>query len=206
MRIELEHVGLGYGDRELFHDLDVVIPHGRVTVIVGPSGSGKSSLLAAMAGYRPPSSGRIRYRSGRTSVPPDARYVTWVPQGSNALPARTALDNAMIGALSRGADLASASRRATDALAAVGLWDLAPNRARLLSGGELQRLGFARALAAATPFIFADEPTSSLDAQNVDRVADLLAQLGRRSTVVVATHDPALVRTADLVVDLRAVS
>jgi ABC-type lipoprotein export system ATPase subunit len=206
MRIELAGVSLAYGRRVLFSGLDARVDAGAVTALVGPSGAGKSSLLAALAGYRAPSAGTIAYLpdDGSTASPPDPGLITWVPQGSNALPARSALDNVMIGALSRGATLSEARDRARAALDDVGLAPLEASRARELSGGELQRLGFARAHAAQTPFIFADEPTASLDAANVERIADLLRRLSGRSTVVVATHDAVLVRAADAVIDLRA--
>jgi ABC-type lipoprotein export system ATPase subunit len=206
MRIELERVALSYGPRILFTDLDAVVEPVGVTVIVGPSGSGKSSLLAALAGYRKPSAGGITFTAddGSDRTDPDPTLITWVPQGSNSLPARSAVDNVMIGALARGARQEEAAERASSALARVGLSPLSKSRARELSGGELQRLGFARALAAATPFIFADEPTSSLDAANVDIIAELLRELAGSSTVVVATHDPTLVAAATKVIDLRA--
>lgn len=206
MRIEIAGVSLAYGARILFTGLDAQVETGAVTALVGPSGAGKSSLLAALAGYRAPSAGTIVYvgADGADRHPPEPALITWVPQGSNALPSRTALDNVMIGPLSRGTTLGEARERALAALEAVGLAALAESRARELSGGELQRLGFARAQAAGTPFIFADEPTSSLDAANVDRIAALLRRLSGCSTVVVATHDATLVEAADAVIDLRA--
>ena len=85
----------------------------------------------------------------------------------------------------------------------LGIEKRAGAAARQLSGGELQRLAFARAAAAGTPFVFADEPTASLDAANVRRVVGLLRVLGRRASVVVASHDPAVVGGADAVIEVR---
>ena len=112
----------------------------------------------------------------------------------------------MIGPLSEGAGLGPARTRALGALAAVGLTDLAGKIARQLSGGELQRVSFARALAADKPVIFADEPSSSLDARNTARIAELLHALGSRATIVVATHDPLLIEAAQDQVHLRSES
>ena len=204
MRVRADALSLGFGERILFTDLRLDIPHRGVTALVGPSGSGKSSLLAALAGFLSPAAGWVAM-IGDDGIPtlPDARHVTWIPQGSNAIPARSVLDNAMIGALARGASLDDARARATASLAELGIAHRAHAAARELSGGELQRLAFARAATAATPFVFADEPTASLDAANVHRVVDLLVGLGTRASVVVATHDPAVIAGADVVVRLR---
>lgn len=204
MHIEVRAGTLRFGRRTVFESLDARFEDGRVTALTGPSGSGKSSLLAAMAGYLRLSEGTI------VGVGPDGTELTvtpsmiaWVPQGANALSARTALENVMIGPLAQGAGPGAARERATRALAAVGLADLAGTPARQLSGGELQRVSFARALAADRPVIFADEPSSSLDARNTERIAELLHALRSRTTIVVATHDPLLVDAAEAEVDLR---
>jgi ABC-type lipoprotein export system ATPase subunit len=156
-----------------------------------------------MAGYRRLDQGTIYFAKGHTRVPPAAENVVWIPQGSNALPARTALDNAMLGAQARGETLARASVQARSALKQVGLLDRADSLARELSGGELQRLSFARALAANRSIVFADEPTASLDLANIRIIAALLRRLSGQATIVVATHDPLLIDAADYVIDLR---
>ena len=205
MRLDVMGATLRFGQRTIFESFDAQFAHGRVTALVGPSGSGKSSLLAAMAGYQPLAEGRVVgvYADGK-QVAVTSAMVAWVPQGANALGARTALENVMIGPLSEGAALGSARTRALDALDAVGLADLAGKVARQLSGGELQRVSFARALAADKPVIFADEPSSSLDARNTARIAELLHALRSRATIVVATHDPILVEAAQDEVHLRS--
>ena len=204
MRIEVRAATLRFGRRTVFDGFDAQFADGRVTALIGPSGSGKSSLLAAMAGYQRLAAGTIVGidAEGRevTMVP---SMVAWVPQGLNALGARTAIENIMIGPLAEGADRETAHRRSAEALEAVGLADLGAALARTLSGGELQRVSFARALAAEKPVIFADEPSSSLDARNTARVAELLHTLRARATIVVATHDPLLIEAAENQVHLR---
>lgn len=204
MRIDVAGATLKFGRRTIFESFDAQFAHGRVTALVGPSGSGKSSLLAAMSGYQRLAEGRITgVREDGTEVAVTSAMVAWVPQGVNALGARTALENVMIGPLSEGVNLELARTRALAALDSVGLTDLSGKLARKLSGGELQRVSFARALAADKPVIFADEPSSSLDAQNTTRIAELLQALRSRATIVVATHDPLLVEAAQDEVHLR---
>lgn len=205
MHIEVRGASLRFGRRTVFEHFDAWFAEGHVTALVGPSGSGKSSLLAAMAGYQRLTDGAIiGVDSNGTEHAVAASTIAWVPQGTNALGARTALENVLIAPLAEGSDVAASVVRAMDALEAVGLADLAGVTARKLSGGELQRVNFARALAADKPFIFADEPSSSLDARNTERIAELLYSLRSRSTIIVATHDPLLVDAAEATVDLRS--
>jgi putative ABC transport system ATP-binding protein len=192
------------GGRTIFKSLDAVFPSNAVTALVGPSGSGKSTLLAAIAGYQRLTEGTVRYSfADGSSQEPDPNAIAWVPQGSNALGTRSALDNVAVAALSEGRTLPDAHDAALEALRTVGLADIASQPARSLSGGELQRVGFARALASTRPIVLADEPSASLDADNTRRIAELLTALHQRATIIVATHDPILVDAAEHTVMLR---
>jgi ABC-type lipoprotein export system ATPase subunit len=152
-------------------------------------------------------SGLTRLDGGRIGIGeldgPIPSLVAWVPQGSNALGARSARDNVMLGALGRGVDIPEAARRANEQLRTLGLGERANTAAMLLSGGELQRVGFARALVSRRPIIFADEPSASLDEQNTKLLATMLHDLASTTTIVVATHDPLLIDAAQHQVSLR---
>jgi putative ABC transport system ATP-binding protein len=218
MQLIVEDLSLSVGGTTLFRGLSHRFAPGRVTAVVGPSGSGKSTLLAALAGLHPLAFGRVSVLvhspSGHDAGAlrdtagimhsPRPRDVTWVPQGSNALPGRTTLDNTMVAPLAAGRPMEEARRAAEDALSQVGLGHRAGAFARTLSGGELQRLSLARGLASTRPFVFADEPTASLDGVNAARVAEVLAGVRTDATVVIATHDDLIVRSADACLDLRS--
>jgi putative ABC transport system ATP-binding protein len=204
LQIEVSDVSVRFRGVEVFTDFNATFQERTITALVGPSGSGKSTLLAAMAGFVPLSAGRIEFVApDGTSEGPNAALIAWVPQGSNALSTRTVLENVMIGPLAEGATLSEADALARDCLEEVGIGELAHRQVRVISGGERQRLGFARALASRKPIIFADEPSASLDAANTHHLADLLAQLNGRSTVIVATHDPLLEAAAQRTVYMR---
>jgi ABC-type lipoprotein export system ATPase subunit len=203
VRIEIADAGIAFGTRIVLSALTASIQPGQVTAIVGPSGSGKSTLLAAMAGYKRLAAGHIWFHDGDKVLPPDPELVAWVPQGLNALGTRSALDNVMIAPLSEGRNAADARKEAARALNDVGLFDRADQRVRELSGGELQRVSFARALATSKPIIFADEPSASLDGANTELLGTLLAGLRSRATIIVATHDPILIESAGAVINLR---
>jgi len=205
MQIDVVDSRLSFDGRVIFDSFTASFPTGRVTALVGPSGSGKSSLLSAMAGFQKLDSGAIHWSPGDGSrTPPVPTSVSWIPQGSNAIGIRTALDNVLIGPLAEGKSLAQAVETSVSALWEVGLEHAAHRRARTLSGGELQRMCFARALASDKPLIFADEPSSSLDADNTERLAELIHALRARATIVVATHDPLLISAAEYQVHMRS--
>ena len=191
MRLELARCAMRFGDRVLFEDLWVTARSGELTALTGPSGSGKTTLLGILAGFVRPTAGVPVLVDGAARMPMRPSFGVWVPQGGNALVARTVLDNAMLGALANGASRERATESAHEKLRRVGLAALAEGTTSRLSGGELQRLAIARALAAERPILFADEPTASLDRVNSLSVIDLLRTVVERHQVaaVVATHD-----------------
>ncbi|WP_175415989.1 ATP-binding cassette domain-containing protein [Curtobacterium sp. SGAir0471] len=204
MQVTVAGASIQFGSKVLFHGLDAVFPSGRLTALVGPSGSGKSSLLAAIAGFSTLDEGSVSYSDG-TCPPtaPDPSSVTWVSQSASSLGSRSVLDNVLVGPLAEGLVMRDAVRRARAALDEVGLGKRERERLNRLSGGEVQRVALARGLATEKRLILADEPTASLDADNTRKIAALLLSLRSRATIVVATHDPILIQTAEGVVALR---
>ena len=194
MQLVLSSAGVSYGERIIFSDLSLVVESGEMVAVTGPSGSGKSTLLGVLSGLQPASSGEVSlldissgevYRGSAVS-----RFLGWIPQGNNSLPSRSVLDNAALGGLSRGMCRREASAEAVRHLERVSLAEHAGQRADSLSGGELQRLAFARALCARRPFLFADEPTGSLDSVNTKRTIDVMRQISAAGVgICIATHD-----------------
>lgn len=204
MQVTVSGASIQFGSKVLFRGLDAVFPSGRLTALVGPSGSGKSSLLAAIAGFSNLDEGSVTYSDGNhLPTAPDPASVTWVSQSASSLGSRTVLDNVLVGPLSEGFVMHDAVRRARAALDEVGLVERERERLSRLSGGEVQRVALARGLATEKRLILADEPTASLDAGNTRKIAALLLSLRSRATIIVATHDPILVQSAEGVVSLR---
>lgn len=192
------------GPVEILRDLSFsVAPRERVA-ITGPSGSGKSSLIAVAAGLERPTSGtvellgrplakmdedgRARLRRGRVSL---------VFQAFHLLPNMTAEEN--VAAPLEIAGVADADRVAREWLDRVGLSGRLRHYPHQLSGGEQQRVALARALAPRPALLFADEPTGNLDAVNAAMVADLLFGLVSEegAAMVLVTHDASLAARAD---------
>jgi putative ABC transport system ATP-binding protein len=202
---------LGSGNRtvDILKGIDLAVPQGQTLALLGPSGSGKSSLMAVLAGLERASGGTLsvagqdfaaldeddlaRARRGRIGI---------VLQAFHLLPTMTALEN--VATPLELAGMANAEQRASDELAAVGLGHRLGHFPAQLSGGEQQRVAIARALAPRPALLFADEPTGNLDAATGAAIIDLLfarrAEAG--ATLVMITHDEALARRCERVVTL----
>ncbi len=197
----------GEGGPPVLRDVTLSIEAGQTVALMGPSGSGKTTLLTILGLLTAPSSGVVELdgepapKAGPALARIRAERFGWVFQTANALPRRTALDNAALGLLVRGQPRNVARQQALPALEAVGVAHLAQKEARQLSGGELQRVCIARALAARPSFILADEPTGQLDhATTLDVTAALLRNRPAGTAVILATHDAEVARQCNRLV------
>ncbi|MDQ0793079.1 ABC transporter ATP-binding protein [Streptomyces sp. B1I3] len=216
MTLALTDVTLTYpdGDTRLtaLDRCSLDVPAGTLTAVVGPSGSGKSSLLAVAATLVAPDRGRVVVagtetaglsRAGKASLRRDRIGIVF--QQPNLLPSLTAVEQLLVMAhLSRG-PVRAARGRALDLLDAVGLADKADRRPHQLSGGQRQRINIARALMNEPAVLLVDEPTSALDHERGAAVLDLLLGLTRRrsTATLMVTHDRAHLDRVDGVVTME---
>ncbi len=201
--------GLRYeaGDRVILDGVDVLAPAGHLLAVCGPSGAGKSSLLSILGGLLQPGGGTVSLDEAPVAVgdPSIRRRVAMVLQGYGLATALTARENVAIGLQARRLPRGEVRQRTEATLTAVGLADVADHLIEDLSGGQQQRVAVARALAAAPDVLLADEPTAELDADNRERVLDLLTNAARAGAVVViASHDPDVVARCDGALELDA--
>jgi putative ABC transport system ATP-binding protein len=211
MVIDARNVSLALGDppTQILHGLDLQVVRGSSVALLGPSGSGKSSLMAILSGLERASSGTVRVgelnfgglneddlaraRRGRIGI---------VLQAFHLLPTMTARENVAVPLELAG--VADAFDRASIELDAVGLGSRLDHYPTQLSGGEQQRVAIARALAPRPALVFADEPTGNLDTTTGAAILDLLfgrhATLG--ATLFVITHDPSLAARCDRVIEM----
>ncbi|MEX1073634.1 MAG: ABC transporter ATP-binding protein [Burkholderiales bacterium] len=178
--------------------------------IVGPSGSGKSSLLHLIGAMDRASGGEVAVAGRSLGAMTDAeltafrrKTVGFVFQAFNLIPNLSALENVMLPMEFNGMKLEARRARAQALLDRVGLAPRASHRPAELSGGEQQRVAIARALANDPPLVLADEPTGNLDSKTGESIVELLAEVARERTVIVATHAEALARMAAAVFHLR---
>lgn len=186
--IELRGARLELRGTRLLDGVDATIRSGRRTVILGANGAGKSLLLRVMHGLVRPSGGEVLWH-GRPLDKAARRAQAMVFQRPVML-RRSVLANLRFALAVRGIGRAERRERARAALADAGLEALADRPARVLSGGEQQRLAIARALAAEPEILFLDEPTASLDPAATDAVETLIAEANARGiAIVLVTHD-----------------
>ncbi len=208
--VALEGVWHRYGSGPwVLEGLDLEVGAGEAVAVMGPSGSGKTTLLSIAGLLTEPTRGRVRLggvpvpRSQRRRDRLRAEWFAWVFQTVNVLGHRTAEDNTALSLLARGVPRGEATRQARAALGAVGLADRAGSPVVDLSGGELQRVCIARAVAAAPKVVLADEPTGQLDHATSLRVLDALWAARRPDTaLLVATHDPQVAERCDRILRL----
>lgn len=213
MSLRLDDVSHSYGkDPAVLSHVSLTFPTGNLVALVGPSGSGKTTLLAILGLLLTPTAGRIEVSGTEVGTrelrrPDVLPRTAWVFQTSNLLPRRTSLENAMLGPLSKGEDFEVAVKKASTALELLEMEQFSSTPVRLLSGGQTQRVGIARALAASSEFLFADEPTGQLDAQTTQLVMSTLA--ARRvpeKTTIIATHDMYVAAECDVVLRVSSSS
>jgi putative ABC transport system ATP-binding protein len=194
------------GEVQALRGVDVGFARGEMTALVGPSGSGKSSLLRIVAGLDPVTGGEVSVDGtaiteldGRGRRRFRRRHVgyLWQRPSANLVAHLTVRQNIALAAASRGLR----RPKADDVLAPLGLAGFGGRVAGTLSGGEQQRLGVGLAALGEPPLLLADEPTAELDREAAALVVDLLAAERRAGrSVVVATHDPRVVGVVDHVV------
>ncbi len=203
-------LGEGAGAVEILRGVSLSVARGESVAILGPSGSGKSSLMAVLSGLERASGGRIgvagqdfgtldedglaRARRGRIGI---------VLQAFHLLPTMTAIENVSIPLELAG--IADADARARAELEAVGLGHRLTHYPSQLSGGEQQRVAIARATAPRPGILFADEPTGNLDAATGHEIVELLfeRQRAQDTTLVLITHDTELAARCGRIVEMR---
>ncbi|MGZ6814565.1 MAG: ABC transporter ATP-binding protein [Nocardioidaceae bacterium] len=190
----------GAGKGRLLDDVSVEAQPGRMLAVTGSSGSGKTTLLSVLGGLVAPTAGTVTYDGGPPGTPggEPRSGIALVLQTYGLVPSLIAEENVSIALRARGLAPAAATGRAVEALDRLGVGDLAERMVFELSGGQLQRVAVARALAVTPDVLLADEPTSELDEANRDLVvAELRAEAERGAVVVVATHDPEVADLCD---------
>ena len=201
--IHLHAAALRYGGTVVFDELDLVLPGGRTTCLLGPSGVGKTSLLRLIAGLAQDTP-RETPRGTKGGAPegvqgealdetgrPVRDRVAYLAQRDLLLPWLTVLGNVTLGGRLRGEPRGGAAEaRARELIARVGLARRAEDLPAKLSGGERQRVALARTLMEDRPVVLMDEPFSALDAITRFELQALAAELLAGRTVLLVTHDP----------------
>ena len=197
--LEISHLKKSYNGQPVLRDVNLTLAQGEVMAVIGPSGTGKSTLLRCVNFLERPESGTITLdgltvdaaRATQAQIHALRRQTAMVFQNYNLLRNLTALENVMepmvtVQRLPR----VQARRRALELLDKVGLADKADFYPRKMSGGQQQRVGIARAMGGDAKVILFDEPTSSLDPELIGEVLAVIRQLAEEhTTMVIVTHE-----------------
>ena len=197
---------------KVLRGIDLEVRAGEIVALVGPSGTGKSTLLHVAGLLEPPDDGEVTI-SGEPAGPlnDDSRTrlrrhnIGFVYQYHHLLPEFSALENIIVPQLIAGLPRRKASSRASELLKSMGLTERRNHRPGKLSGGEQQRVAIARALANVPRLLLADEPTGNLDPTTAAGVFSVLLKLARGAglAALVATHNPTLAASLDRTVRLE---
>ena len=193
------------GNITLFNNINLKIKQGELVALVGPSGSGKSSLLHLLALLDEPTRGDIKINDVFTKKFTDEKKdetrrknISIIFQDNNLLNDFTAIENVMMPLIIKGENKVNAKKKAQKILKAVKILDRAQHFPNELSGGEQQRVAIARALIAETSLILADEPTGNLDFKTSKEIFSYFLKLKKlKKTIIFATHNRELANRAD---------
>jgi len=192
--------------------VDLKISKGEFVAIVGPSGSGKSTLMNLVGCLDLPTKGGVYLDNSDIAHFGESKLaqirgqkIGFVFQQFNLIPNLTALENVMLPLAFQGVDDSSAKKKALELLNLVGLGDRTRHLPTQLSGGEMQRVSIARALANDPEVILADEPTGNLDSTTGRFIMDFLGKIhkGNSKTIIMVTHDLNLSKAAEKVVHIK---
>jgi putative ABC transport system ATP-binding protein len=217
MAAVLEADGLAKTYRSLGIDVlalrgvDLALEPGELVAVMGPSGSGESTLLHLLGGLDRPTAGRVSIEGERIDDRSEAelallrrRKVGFVFQFFNLIGNFTVAENVELPALLVGASAREARRRGEQLLGELGVADKARAMPAQLSGGEQQRVAIARALVNRPAVLLADEPTGNLDSRSAQDVLDLLRRTREQGqTILLVTHDARVAAVGDRVVSMR---
>lgn len=214
--LRFEDVSFSYGGKEgdlcVLDSMSLHVHEGEFLAIVGPSGTGKSTILALMAGLKSPKKGHVVFAGKDLSSLSEEehafylnREIGMIYQFFNLIPELSALDNVALPALIRGVARSEARKLAKRMLAKVGLQEKVKSKVSRLSGGQQQRVAIARAFINEPKLILADEPTGNLDRRSTLSVMDMLCREReqRQTALVVVTHDREVAMLADSLLELR---
>ena len=202
LRKTYKHVN---GNINLFNNLNLKIKQGDLVALVGPSGSGKSSLLHLLALLDEPTKGDIKIHNVFTKKFADQekdeirrKNISIIFQDNNLLNDFTAIENVMMPSIIKGEDMENAKNKAKIILKTIKILDRSQHFPKELSSGEQQRVAIARAIIAETNIILADEPTGNLDFKTSKEIFSYFLKLKKlKKTIIFATHNRELANRAD---------
>jgi len=193
----------GDNQKVVLDSVDLTINEGETVVFVGPSGSGKSSLIYLLSALKKPTNGDVIFDSNVISGKKDTaseryKHFGFIFQQHFLIPYLTVLENVCIAIKSKDSE-----QKSIEILKKLGLEEHLNKKPYQLSGGQRQRVAIARALVKEPRILFADEPTASLDHKTAIEVMSLMRNMKNKTTLIMATHDTSLLSPDDRVITVN---
>lgn len=210
--IQVNGITKSFGTLQVLKGIDLTIGESEIVSIVGPSGAGKTTLLQILGTLDKPDSGRVIINNNDVQMLKEKelaafrnKHIGFVFQFHQLLPEFTAVENVMIPALIANKNQKTALKEAEELLDFLGLSDRMLHKPNQLSGGEKQRVAFARALINKPAVVLADEPSGSLDTRNKNELHQMIFKLREtfHQTFVIVTHDEHLAQITDRVIPMK---
>lgn len=206
-----KHYGMGDAAVAAIDSVDIQIEEGELVMIMGDSGCGKTTLISLLGCILTPDEGELRIDDEVIDpINQDLSMIRrdkigFVFQLFHLLPYLSALENVMVAMDITKTNQTESEKRATELLTRVGLSERRHHRPAQMSGGEKQRVSFARALANRPKIIFADEPTANLDSRQSDNLMNLIQEIRQehQTTIAIVTHHEGLKENADRVIHMK---
>ncbi|MGB8216155.1 MAG: phosphate ABC transporter ATP-binding protein [Candidatus Methanoperedens sp.] len=189
--IRIQNLCKSFGSKEVLKNVNLVINRGEIFALIGPSGVGKTTMLRILNFLETPSDGRIVFIGIDSSHKIDARRGMSMLFQTPAIFNTSVFNNVAYGLKVRKADKETMKKKVMNALSIVGLDGMEHQKARTLSGGEAQRMAFARAIVYDPDILLLDEPTANLDPANVAKIEEIIKRIRSElgTTIVIATHN-----------------
>ncbi len=199
--LKIENLSASFGIKEILKNINLEIRCGETFALIGPSGAGKTTLLRILDFLEKPANGNLKFNS-LSGEDKNIRYMMSLLFQNPAIFNASVFENVAFGLKVRKCNKNTVERKVHDALDIVGLAGMEKQNARTLSGGEAQRMAFARAIVYDPKILLLDEPTANLDPVNVAKIEEIIKGIRTRqgTTIIIATHNiPQVRRIADRV-------
>jgi tungstate transport system ATP-binding protein len=189
----IENLSKSFGNKKVLHNIDLKIYRGEIFAFMGPSGVGKTTMLRLLNLLEMPTTGKLIFNGNENAI----LQKNYIMRRMSMLFQRPAVfstsvfNNVAYGLAIRGVDKKTKEKKVIDALALVGLEGCEKQKALTLSGGEAQRMAFARAIVFKPDVLLLDEPTANLDPANVAKIEDIIKKIRRElgTTIIMASHN-----------------
>lgn len=188
--IRIEDLSMAFGDKEVLRNINLQINQGEIFALLGPSGTGKTTFLRILNFLEKPIKGNIKYNGMTPGILDIRRRMSLLFQ-TPAIFNKSVYENVAYGLKVRCVEKKIQEKKVNEALDIVGLAGMDKQNARTLSGGEAQRMAFARAIVYDPEILLLDEPTANLDPANVTKIEEIIKRITkeRGTTIIFATHN-----------------